>query len=168
VMIASVDTCFLIDWSRYSRRDVLERLFDYCYITEDVLDEIRSDATVAYVASLLAKGFLVFYPFKRELEPLVRRLVDISARDPRVRALDPPEAYALAIGIREGAVVLTENRGVLNLVALYPEYGSVRVWRSLEVLKEAYIRGLIGDLEGELERYERETGHRFPRVGRRG
>ena len=167
-MIGSIDTCFLIDWARYSRRGILEEIFEYCFITEDVLDEVRSDMTIAYVSHLLAEGFLVFYPFRRELEPLVRRLVDISARDPRIRVLDPPEAYALAIGVREGAVVLTENKGVLSLVKLYPEYSGVRVWRSLEVLREAYNRGLVESLEEELRRYERETGHRFPRARRGG
>lgn len=163
-----VDAKLLNEAPAWFVRRVLEEIFEYCFITEDVLDEVRSDATVAYVSHLLAEGFLVFYPFRRELEPLVRRLVDISARDLRIRVLDPPEAYALAIGVREGAVVLTENKGVLSLVKLYPEYSGVRVWRSLEVLREAYNRGLVESLEEELRRYERETGHRFPRARRGG
>jgi len=166
-MICAVDTCFLIDWARYSKRDILEKLFDYCFVTEDLLNEVKTEITLTYVATLLAKGFLVFYPFKHELDPLVRQLIDISIRDPRIRVLDPPEAYALAIGIREGATVLSENRGVIGIVRYYPQYSSVIVWRSYELLLEAYRRGVIENFEKELQRYENETGHRFPRILRR-
>ncbi len=166
--VCSIDTCFLIDWARYSRRHILEKLFEFCYVTDEVLREIVSETTLQYVAQLLGKGFLVLYPFKETLEPIVRRLIEVSARDPRIRTLDPPEAYALAIGLRENAVVLTENRGVHTLVKLYAEYSNVKVWRSYELLVEAYRRGLVENLEEELARYERETGHRFPRRSRGG
>ena len=109
---------------------------------------------------------MAIYPFKDAVEGLVRRIVEASTREPRVRRIDPPEAYALAIGLKEGAVVLTENKGVLSLVKLSPEFSGVQVWRSYEVLLEAYKRGILEDLEVELKRYEKETGHRFPR--RRG
>jgi len=168
MLICSIDTCFLIDWARYSRREILEKLFDYCFITEDVLNEIKSELTLTYISSLLAKGFLVFYPFKRELELIVRDVIEVSVRDPRVRALDPPEAYALAIGVREGAVVLTENRGVISITKIYPQYSSVAVWRSYEVILEAYKRGIVSNFEEELRRFEVETGHRFPKAPRGG
>ncbi|MGC9104392.1 MAG: DNA-binding protein [Candidatus Methanodesulfokora sp.] len=165
-MICSIDTCFLIDWSKYSGRDLLKRLFDYGFVVDEVLEEVKSENTLAYLSSLLAEGFLVIYPFKREIEPIVRAVVDTSARDPRVRTLDPPEAYALAIGIREVAVVLTENRGVMNIVRLYPEF-SATVWRSYEILRRGYELTFISNFEEELRRYERETGHRFQKaIGR--
>ncbi len=159
-MICSIDTCFIIDWARYSRRGLLYRLFDLCYITEDVVREIKSEVTAEFVAEGLARGFLAFYPFMDALEPIVRDVM--SVRDPRIRRLDPPEAYAIAIGYREGAVVLTENKGAVALTRYVPKYSSVKVWRSIDVLRELAARGLI-NLGEELDRYERETGHRFPR-----
>ena len=33
-MICSIDTCFLIDWSKYSGRDLLKRLFDYGFVVD--------------------------------------------------------------------------------------------------------------------------------------
>ncbi len=165
-MICSIDTCFLIDWTRYSRRKLLLKVFDYCYIVDEVLNEIRSENTIVFISELLARGFLVFYPFRREIASLVRELVETSIRDPRIRTLDPPEAYALAIGIRENAIVLTENRGVLNLVKLYPKY-SASVWRSYELLQELFKRGLIEDIDEEIKRYEGETRHKFSRIHRR-
>ena len=162
-MIGSIDTCFLIDWARYRRREMLERMFEYIYVTEDVLAEIYSDTTLEYVSETLARGFLVIYPFRREAEPIVRRAVELSARDPRIPVLDPPEAFALAIACREGGVCLTENRGVLLLVRYYEEFREVEVWRSLELLEYAHRIHLVKDLEGELEAFSEDTGHVFPK-----
>ena len=161
--VCSVDSCFLIDWAKYRRRWIIEKIFSYCYIVEEVVAEIKSERSVAYLAELLAKGFLVFYPFKRDLEGIVREVIAESVRDSRVRTLDPPEAYALAIGVKEGCVVLTENKGVIELVRLNPKYAGLSVWRSYELLREASRLGLIESLEEELKTYESETGHKFPR-----
>jgi len=162
-VIASIDTCFLIDWSRYRRRELLERAFEYVFVTEEVLSEVRTERTVEYVSELLARGFLVIYPFKSEVLPIVRRALELSTSDPRVPVLDPPEAYALAIAYRESCVCLTENKGVLRLVEYYDEFRGVRVWRSLELIEHLYERGLVRDLEEELERYSEDTGHVFPK-----
>jgi len=161
ISACSIDTCFLVDWALYSKRDLLFRAFQYCYIVEDVMDEVRSERTVEFLAEGLANGFFVIYPFRRDLEAIVREI--ITTTDPRVRRLDPPEAYALAIGLREGVVVLTENKGALALVKYVEKYRGITVWRSYELLVELARRGLI-NLNEELTRYERETGHRFPRA----
>ncbi len=166
-MKCSLDTCFLIDWARYRRREILAKLFDYCFIVDEIFREIKSEYTIRYISKLLEEGFLVIYPFKDRLEDIIRKLIDISARDPRIKTLDPPETYALAIGLYENAIVLTENKGVLNLTRLYPEYSNVKVWRSVEVLREAYNKGLIRDFYEELRNYEVDTGHKFPRIQRR-
>jgi len=159
-MICSIDTCFLIDWARYSKRHLLYHLFQFCYVTEDVLNEVKSEKTVEFVAEGLSRGFLVIYPFKDSLEPIVRELITIS--HPQIRRLDPPEAYALAIGYREGAVVLTEKKGAVGVTRLVAKYSGVKVWRSVEVLRALAERGLI-NFEEEILTYERDTGHRFPR-----
>ncbi|MEZ0319107.1 MAG: hypothetical protein ABWK05_03815 [Pyrobaculum sp.] len=138
---------------------MLFRIFDFCYLVDEVVDEVRSERAVEFLAEGLASGFFVFYPFRRELEPLVRQIVSLT--DPRIRRLDPPEAYAVAIGLREGAVVLTENKGAIN-VKYIETFKNVKIWRSLELLRRAAELGFI-NLEEELERYEREAGHRFPR-----
>lgn len=48
---------------------------------------------------------------------------------------------------------------------LYPKYRTI-VWRSYELLREAYKRGLINNFEEELMKYGKETGHKFPRKRR--
>ena len=162
-MIASIDTCFIIDWSKYRKRHLLEKIFDYVFTTEEVLNEVSSENTLEYVLNLMIKGFLVIYPFKTELSPIVRKALEISVSDPRIPSLDPPEAYALAIAYKENCICLTENKGVLRLVEYYNEFKKVKVWRSLELFKYLYSKGLIEDFEKELENYSRDTGHVFPK-----
>ena len=162
-MIASIDTCFIIDWSKYRKRHLLEKIFDYVFTTEEVLNEVSSENTLEYVLNLMIKGFLVIYPFKTELSPIVRKALEISVSDPRIPSLDPPEAYALAIAYKENCICLTENKGVLRLIEYYNEFKKVKVWRSLELFKYLYSKGLIEDFEKELENYSRDTGHVFPK-----
>ena len=111
----------------------------------------------------MTKGFLVIYPLKTELSPIVRKALEISVSDPRIPSLDPPEAYALAIAYKENCICLTENKGVLRLIEYYNEFKKVKVWRSLELFKYLYSINLIEDLEKELENYSRDTGHAFPK-----
>ncbi|RLE90217.1 MAG: DNA-binding protein, partial [Thermoprotei archaeon] len=94
---------------------------------------------------------------------IVRKALEISVSDPRIPSLDPPEAYALAIAYKENCICLTENKGVLRLVEYYNEFKKVKVWRSLELFKYLYSKGLIEDFEKELENYSRDTGHVFPK-----
>lgn len=162
-LIASIDTCFLIEWCRYRNRDLLVKAFKYAYVTEDVLVEVKSEKTLEFTSNLLSSGFLVIYPFRRELESIVRSIIDISINDSRIRVIDPPEAYAFAIGVREKCIVLTENKGIVRLVEFYGEKFPVKVWGAYELLKFLYERGYIRNLEDELRNYTMDTHHMFPR-----
>jgi len=162
-LVCSIDTCFLIEWSRYRKRELLTKVFNYGYITEDILAEIKSEQTLEFASKLLSSGFLVIYPFKRELEESVRKIIETSIHDPRIRIIDPPEAYALAIGLREKCIVLTENKGVLRLVELYHNDFPVTVWGAYELLKFLYKKGYINNFWEELKNYTHDTHHMFPR-----
>ena len=162
-MIASIDTCFIIDWSRYRKNYFLEKIFKYIFITEEIMNEISSEKTLEYLSRLLIKGFLIIYPFKTQLLSIIRRILDISITDPRIPSLDPPEAYAFAIAYKEKCICLTENKGIIRLIEYYDEFKGVKVWRSLELFKYLKNIGLIKDLERELENYSEDTGHVFPK-----
>ena len=162
-LIASIDTCFLIEWCRYRRRELLTKAFRYAYVTEDVLAEIKSKPTLEFVSDLLSKGFLVIYPFRRQLESIIREIVTISVNDSRIRIIDPPEAYAFAIGLRENSVVLTENKGIIRLVELYGEKFPVQVWGAYQLLKFLYENKYIQNFEEALRNYTLDTHHMFPK-----
>ena len=41
------DTCFIIDWSYYKRRECLVRLFDIVLIPEQVLLEVEDERSIS-------------------------------------------------------------------------------------------------------------------------
>ncbi|MGC9020673.1 MAG: hypothetical protein ACP5KE_05635 [Candidatus Methanodesulfokora sp.] len=51
---AVADTSFLIDWARYTKRDLLFSIFKVS-IPESVLGEIKSENTISWVAQKLAE-----------------------------------------------------------------------------------------------------------------
>jgi len=157
---AIADTSFIVDWARYGKRSVLTELFEVVHVPESVLRELKLPPAVDWVAECLASGAFALFTETPEVEAEARRLMAASRGRP-LRRIDYPEAVCLAAGLRFGYVVLTENSGayfaprVLGL--------GVTVWRAFEVIVEAWRRGLIGDLLGELRRYEEETLHLFRR-----
>ncbi len=166
-IFAIADTCFLIDWSRYRRRDTLFRVFRVVFVPENVLAEVRSESTIAWISRGLAEDRLSLYtPTRDELEE-ARMLVEESRLQPRIPSIDLPEALCLVVGRRRGYVVLTENRGALLAPLMLSEYRGVRVWRALEIILEAARIGALdvdcGDPESIFREYSSDTLHIFPR-----
>jgi hypothetical protein len=157
---AIADSSFLIDWSRYSRRDVLTRLFDAVHVPESALREVHLPPAIDWVSEKLAEGSFVLFTETPEIEAKARELMAASRSRP-LKAIDYPEAAFLAAALRFGYTVLSENGGayfaprVLGL--------DVVVWRAFEVIVEAWGRGLLSELVEELRRYEREAVHLFRR-----
>ncbi len=162
---AIADTCLLIDWAYWRRRDVLFKLFNTVFIPEAVLREVRSEQTIEWVATSLAEGYLALITETSDVIELATRLVERTRLIPGLRGVDMPEAICLAIGKLRGYVVLTENRGALMAVDLLEELSSVTVWRSLEIIREVIKRGLINEEPEKIfKEYEVDTKHRFPRT----
>lgn len=159
-MICSIDTCFLIDWARYRKKELIGKIFKKGFITEEALEEIETESTLKFVSKLLEEDFLIIYPLKIEVRGTIEKLIDISIKDDRIKAIDPPEAFAFAIALKENCICLTENKGILRLVELYDEFSKVKVWRSFELLKQMDEKGLI-KFEEELKNYSIDTGHEF-------
>ncbi len=163
---AIADTCFLIDWARYRDRSVLFRLFKTVFVPEQVLGEVRSESTISWIADAMARDLLSLYtPTASEVEEAIR-IVEESRLHPRLPALDIPEALCLVVGKRRGYVVLTENRAALLAPFVLSGYSGVTVWRSLEVLLNAILRGALEpdceDPEKPFREYSEDTLHVFP------
>jgi len=163
---AIADTCFLIDWARYRRRDLLFSLFRTVFVPESVLREVKSGETIAWIASSLARGSLSLYVEAGDEVEEARRLVEESRVLGHLPSVDYPEAFCLVVGRRRGYVVLTENRGALIAADLLPAYRGVAVWRSFEVLWELVQMGLLprdcGNPLAPLLEYQVDTKHVFP------
>jgi len=163
-LFAIADMCFLIDWSYWRYRDVLFELFKTVFIPENVLREVKSENTLDWITSNLAKGKLALYTETPDIVEFATRIMEKSRLIPGLRGVDLPEAICLAVGKRRGYIVLTENRGALMAVDILEELSSVRVWRSLEVIVEAIKKKLIpGNPVDIFKSYEEDTKHFFPR-----
>jgi len=161
-MIGVADTCFIIDWSKYSNREVLFKLFNKVLILKQVLDEVRREETLNYIVQKMMTEQIEFYEpstlVLREADEIVRRSISI----PHLRRVDLPEALCIAIGRGYGYVVLTENLGAYYFVKHEDRYKHVIIWRSIDVLREAYLKGFLhGDPLNIIEEYQRETKHVF-------
>jgi len=160
---AIADTCFLIDWAAWRRRNLLFRLFRTVFVPELVLREVRSERTLEWIVEGLSSGSLALFTETPGVLDLALRVVERSRLLP-VRGVDLPEAVCLAVGKLRGYIVITENRGALAAADLLEELSGVAVWRALELITEGFRRGLLsGDPRSVFAEYERETGHRFPR-----
>ncbi len=164
---AIADTCFLIDWAKYRRRDLLFKLFNVVYVTESVIREIKSEDTISWISGMLAAGKLALYTETNDEINEARELMDRTRTVPIMIHVDLPEALCLVIGRRRGYTVLTENRGAIMSTEFIDKYKDVVVWRALEIL-------LAGQLVGHLNidctnpekiflEYEEDTLHIFPR-----
>ncbi|BCS93477.1 hypothetical protein [Metallosphaera javensis (ex Sakai et al. 2022)] len=49
---AIMDTSFLIDWTKYDKRDLLFSCYEIVFITESVLNEIRTEVPLIWVSNL--------------------------------------------------------------------------------------------------------------------
>ncbi|MCD6084641.1 MAG: hypothetical protein J7J20_03775 [Desulfurococcales archaeon] len=164
--IAIADTCFLIDWARFRRRNVLFKLFRTVFVPEDVLNEVRSEQTVAWIAEGLSRDRLALYtPSRNEVEE-ARALVEESRLKPQLPSIDLPEAICLVAGRRRGYVVLTENRGALLAPKYMREYSGVTVWRALEIILNAVMADVVSidcsRPEEIFDEYSSDTLHIFP------
>ncbi|MFP3234672.1 MAG: DNA-binding protein [Sulfolobaceae archaeon] len=159
-MIAITDTSFLIDWVKYTKRDLIFKLFELIYIPESVFNEVRSETTLLWIAEGLENNKMAIFPEISELRNEALRLVLETRRLP-IRPVDFPEAYCVVVGKVQNYIVLTENGGAVALVNYYDDYKEVKVMRALEVLIELYKRGFIQEIKGEVKDYSRQTNHLF-------
>ena len=166
-MIGTVDSCFLIDWSRYRKRDLLPDLFEALFMHEEILSQLRSPVPTEYVSHLLSRGILRLYPWSSR-EEIYIELRDQISLDPRIPSLERPDLLCLVIALRTGSTLLTENLGIIRVVQFHPRCSGVDVWTSLEVLEQLAYRGSlkVGSVDDFLRRvaeYEEDTGHLFSR-----
>ena len=164
---AIADTCFLIDWARYRRRDVLFKLFKTVFVSEAILREIVSENTIAWISKSIAEDRLSLYTEDVSEIQEARDFVEESRRIPHIPSIDLPEALCIVIGRRRNYIVLTENRGAIIAASLIDRYKDVIIWKSLEILIEAIKRGVLeincSNPSEIFDEYMNDTLHFFPR-----
>ena len=161
-----LDACFIIDWARWSKRNSLWRVFSFGFVPEPVLREISTSGPLRVLREWMSAGFLTVHPSSKDLEDEALRLIVEARRNPRIPRIDPPEAVCVALARRIGAVVLTENRGVIRAYEIAKEsLAPAVVWNSLRLLAYLYATGVAvsSSFEELVAEYEQEVKHTFSR-----
>lgn len=159
---AVMDTSFLIDWVKYDNRDLLFKHYDVVFITESVLNEIRTEVPLLWVSEWMAKGRIKVL---EETADVRRKAISIveATRGAPIRSADYPEAVCLVFGKELGVDVLTENGGVFAAKELLEDYRDVNVYRAIDVLYMLFKEGLIIDFTSEVKKYINSTKHTYTR-----
>ncbi|HEW89920.1 MAG TPA: hypothetical protein ENG43_01075 [Candidatus Bathyarchaeota archaeon] len=161
---AVVDTCFLINWARFSGKEKLKLLFDRLFMPEITFSEVKSYTALSVASKWLSERFLVLAPVLPANEEEIGSILAYVASHPQLPSIDPPELYALVLAKRLNVPFLTDNKAPKRLVHISDRHSSLLVLDSLDVLK------MIADVDGSLELgslvadFMRETSFRFSRA----
>ncbi|RLF07296.1 MAG: hypothetical protein DRJ60_02980 [Thermoprotei archaeon] len=93
-MIAIADTCFIIDWSTYRRRDEIFKIFELVLIPEQVLSEVISENTIAWISHALAMGKFHLYTPTPDILNEADSIVRASYSNPQMKNSKSPRLYA--------------------------------------------------------------------------
>ena len=158
--IAIADTCFLINWLKYKRKNDILKLFKLIMIPLPVLDELGSEGK-ALLGQWIIKGYISFIPRLEFYDSEAYRIIELA----KIRSLpriDYPEAYCLVVASKRNYVVLTENKATRYIVSEINEYKHVRVLDSLDVLLSLYGNDK-SLLTKRMKEYMQDTGIIFSR-----
>ena len=155
--IAVTDTCFLINWLRFRRRDDIFRLYQTIAIPLLVLDELGT--TRSRLAEWITSRRIIFIPRINVIEIEAIRVVEL-AKTRSLPLVDPPEAYCLCIAKYRGYDVLTDNRAIKYIVREVEEFRNVKVLDSLDLLVSLY-GSLRETLKSRVLEFSSDTGIRF-------
>ena len=164
--IAVLDSCFIIDWSRFRKRNLIEHLFNQVYIHEEILDQLKSETSIRFIVNLMTKGKCKLYQWSSNDEYEFELLRSEIISNSRIPELERPDILCLIMARKLGAVLLTENIGVHRVVQFHPRYRGVKVWTALEVLENLIYKSIlqinsIEEFITIMHEYEEDTKHRF-------
>jgi len=164
-MLGVTDTCFLVDWARFGKKDCIKQIFNRLLITEEVLKEIESESTISLVTEWLVDGFLYLVPVSPIDYAEVDRISRIIADLPQIPTeVEKPELICLVLAKKYNCILLTENIGAIRITQWMDEYKEVRVWRAIEVLKEAIKNNILTGKSLDIyKEYQIQTKHTFPK-----
>ncbi|BAK54401.1 hypothetical protein [Sulfurisphaera tokodaii] len=157
---AIMDTSFLIDWVKYDKRDLLFDYYTTVFLSESVLNEIRTETPLLWISEWLAKGRIKILEETVDVRRKALLVVDMTRETP-LRSADYPEAVCLVLGKELNLDVLTENGGVFAAKEIIEEYNSVNVYRGIDILYILSQKGLISDFINEVKKYINSTKHTY-------
>ena len=160
-----LDSCFVIDWVKWRKRDSIKQIFSIALMPETALKELATLEPLRAVREWISSGWLTVYPHFRELEDEALEFMLNARTDPRIPRIDMPEAICAVLAKRLGSAVLTENRGILRAYSLRGDlFGRATVLNSIRLIAFLHKNGFLSGSFCELvEEYESDTKHSFSR-----
>jgi len=160
--IAVVDSCFLINWSRFHQSADILQVFSRIVVPEPVLEELEDVRAKRILAAWIIKNVVIIAPRLLSLNGMTLRIVSLSELLSHIPRIDPPEAYCLCLAKERGYTVLTDNEATKRVKEILEEFKEVDVMNSLDLLISLYGYDKTL-LEKKITRFMSETGIRFPR-----
>ncbi|MCH1772146.1 MULTISPECIES: hypothetical protein [Metallosphaera] len=158
---AIADTSFIIDWTKYDKRDLLFKYYDIVFIAESVLNEIRTELPLIWISTWMSNGRVKVLEENAGVRNKALLVVD-RTRELPVRSADYPEAVCVVLGKELSLDVLTENGGVFSALEIMEDYQGVRALRGIDVLYNLSKKGII-DFKSEVQNYMTMTKHTYTR-----
>jgi len=165
-MIAIIDSCFIIDWSKYRKKHLIKNLFDLIYIHEENLSQLKSFEAINFTSDLFNSNILRLYPWSMRDEDEYIRLRNELTLNSRIPSLERPDLLCLIIAKNTNGILLSENTGIHRVTQYHPRYMSVKVWTAIETIENMIYHGIleitnINEFKEYVNEYENDTGHIF-------
>ena len=79
-----IDACFIIDWSKYSKKELLKSLFKRVFIHEEILAQLKSERPIFLASKWLSEKFMALYPQTSLSEELFEKLAEEVRKYPEI------------------------------------------------------------------------------------
>ena len=158
--MAIADTCFLINWLRYRKRDDIFNIYESIGVPLLVLDELGSRRSL--LVEWIVTGRVFFIPRISKFETEALSIIEF-AKVRRLPRIDPAEAYCLSVAKHRGYDILTDNKAIKYIVSEAEEYKGVKVLDSLDMLVVIY-GDIVDELKRAIKEYSEDTGLVFSKM----
>lgn len=166
-MKAIIDTCFLVDWVDYKRRDILKLVFDEIILLSEIEKEISDQKARKNIRNWMDDRFMKFIrPSQRDINDAIELTTD-SYLSTLIGEIHYADALIVAHAKNtEIKNIISENHAVIHLPLHHPLYRDVVVLTAGDVILHAAKKGNINvksaeDFVNMLDEYQKETKRKY-------
>ncbi|MCD6456564.1 MAG: hypothetical protein J7K81_07250 [Methanophagales archaeon] len=162
-----IDTCFLVDWVDYRRRDILKLIFDEVILLSEIEKEISDQKARKIIRNWMDERFMKFIrPSQRDINEAIE-LTTNSYLSTLIGEIHYADALIIAHAKNTGIKnIISENHAVLHLPEHHPLYMDVVVLTAGDIILHAAKMGYINvrsedDFANILGEYQKETKRKY-------
>lgn len=162
-----INTCFLVDWVDYKRRDLLKGVFDEVILLSEIEKEISDQKARKNIRNWLEEEFMKFIrPSQKDINDAVE-LTTNSFLSTLIGEIHYADALIMAHAKNTGIKnVISEDHAVIYLPQHHPLYKDIVVLTAGDIIFHAVKGGNIkvesvDDFVNMLDEYQEETKRRY-------